>query len=288
MQPTYILTPSDLQGYEERDEFRLSDYFLILWRRKTLIVLGTLALGIAAFTLSQFQSQGYEARATLLVQRPTFTTELATQPLSVETYEALVNSGYVITSLRERLIADAKIGEEDSMGSLRTEIFASRLFQQPYSPIIDLVVEAPSAEKAQLVANAWADMFISVNFDLSVQGKEGAVEFIEAQYPSADLALKKEEARLLTRQDEYSRRLLALETSWTDRILDYSVETRLFEARKENEIARQTADFHTATQRMVEEHEKETERLVHEFRREWRPGRLKQELSVIESKRVAF
>ena len=224
VQPTYVLAPGYYPDWEPNDQVSLADHIRVLWKRRALIVGVSLGLAVLAFMVSLALPRQYESRATLLVQPPVFSTELRPATLDVETYESIVNSDSMKSRVREKLIGDGVLEEGEPLGVLSTELHTSRLRDQAYSPVIDLVVRANSAEKARLIADTWAQIGVEESSGLASRGKQGTLEFIQREYPTNKDRLSELESELKTSQDKYDRRIRDLEEQWDRRITAFKTE----------------------------------------------------------------
>ncbi|MEJ2145217.1 MAG: Wzz/FepE/Etk N-terminal domain-containing protein [Acidobacteriota bacterium] len=227
IQPAYVLAPGYYPDWEPESQVSLADYIKVLWRRRVLISVGTVGLALAAFFVSVLLPKKYEASATLLVQAPVFATELRAEPFSVETYQEIVNSDYVRSAVKKRLVDNGDLKAGEGLGQLSTEIFTSKLRQGGYTPVIRLVVRANSPDKAELAANAWAEASVQETSGLANQGKKGVLDFIQREYPSSKQRLTGIEEELKTTQDKYDRRIRDLEDRWDRRITAFKTEWNL-------------------------------------------------------------
>jgi polysaccharide biosynthesis transport protein len=227
LQPTYVLAPGYYPEFEPDDQVSLGDYIRVLWKRRKLILLVTLGCALAAFLTGQLLPPAYEARATLLVQRPIFITGLRPEPLGVDTYRTIVDSDFVKNAVRRKLVDDGSLRSEESLGSLSTEIYTSRVRDQTHSPVIDLVVRAGTPRIAALVADTWAEVAVRESSGLATRGKEGTLELIRREYPSAKDRLSRIEADLKATQDRFDREIRDLENHWDVRIAEFRSEWSL-------------------------------------------------------------
>ncbi len=227
LQPTYVLAPGYYPEFEPDDQVSLGDYIRVLWKRRKLILLVTLGCALAAFLAGQLLPPSYEARATLLVQRPIFITGLRPEPLGVETYRTIVDSDFVKDAVRRKLVDDGSLRPDESLGSLATEIYTSRVRDQTHSPVIDLVVRAGTPRRAALVADTWAEVAVRESAGLATRGKVGTLELIQREYPSTKDRLSLLEADLKATQDRFDREIRDLENHWDARIAEFGSEWNL-------------------------------------------------------------
>ncbi len=228
IQPAYVLAPGYYPDWEPESQVSLGDYIRVLWKRRMLIVAGTAGLALAAFLVSLALPKQYEASASLLVQAPVFATELRAEPFSVETYQEIINSDFVRRSIETRLANEGHAGlVNGGLGNLSTQVFTSKLREGGYTPVIRLIVRAGSPENAELVANTWAEASVQETAGLASQGKKGAVDFIQKEYPSSKERLTGLETDLKTTQDQYDHRLQDLQNRWDTRITAFKTEWNL-------------------------------------------------------------
>ncbi len=105
-EPTYLLTQAYDPHQEPDDQINLADYIRVLWRRRFLILLATLLCALTVYVVTVTTPLIYQARATLILQPPQFSTELKPAPLSVETLQAVLESDFIISKLKSQLFQE--------------------------------------------------------------------------------------------------------------------------------------------------------------------------------------
>ena len=119
--PSYLYYPSP---YNENDQWGSTDYIAVLWRRRYLILIGTLTCAATVFVVSSLMPKVYRATATLLVVPPRFSTELKPAPLSVEAYQTILESAYITEKLRGELSGEGIIKPNEGIDAdLDTRIY---------------------------------------------------------------------------------------------------------------------------------------------------------------------
>lgn len=216
----------------EEEEVELGDYLRVLWRRRYLIVLGTLACALAAFAVSKVMPEVYQATATLVLLPPRFSTELRATPLSVETYRSMAKSDYIVDKVRRELVRKNIIRAGERIGAALEARTHSRARQENL-PLIDLVVEADSPQKAEAIANTWAEVFVAESLTPIGRAKEGSLELIEKEYPAARQRLMEAEAKLKELEDSYDRQIKAAEDTWDAKITDFRAEWKIESLKKQ-------------------------------------------------------
>ena len=231
-----------------------------------------------AFVVTSQMPKIYRATATLILLPPKFSTELRPAPLSVETYQSILRSDYITSKLKSGLVSHGVIEPGHGIGAkLRTMIFPGKVRDEPYRPLIDLVVQTNSPEKAEKIANIWADVFVVESAGLASRGKKGTLEFINTQYPAVSKVLRDQESELKDKEDYYDQALLRLEGDWSEKILDFG-----------NESQKLMGDHERETGKLIGNHEKETEKLKLEFADRWKPDLMKGQLGIKTAKLANF
>lgn len=293
--PSYILPPADYPP-DKDDQVNLAQYIFVLWRWKRFIIVGTFMCATVAFLVSSLMPAVYEARATLILQPPRFSTELKPAPLSVETYQSILSSDLITTRVKADLVKKqvilAKMPVQHLKNTLSVEIYQGKEVNRPgeksFMPIIDLVATADSPEKAADLANTWARVFLKESTELISLGKQGSLEFIEAQYPTVSASLVRHEEELKKKRDFYADGHLQLETDWTEQILAFELETEKLRTDSVIKTGELRTELVNETERLKKEHTQKTERLKLEFLTRWKPELKKQNLKVKGAKLAKF
>ena len=251
----YVLNPASDSRRTGGDGVPLEDLISGVWRRRWVIGAITLLGGVLAYASVSFKPTVYEAKAILLVQAPQFSSELKPAPLSVATYHALLNSDATAARVREILAREGDIPEGTGIGVIRsmvtTTIPTVEGFRgaNPQLPMIEILARAQQPDVAEKVANTFAQVFAQESLVVATQGRAGAMQLIESQYPVSKKLLLDMGVRLKEKEDEYARELLQLKSSWNQRIHDFKRET----------------------QELVDKHERESKRLLLAFADTYKP-----------------
>jgi len=269
-QATFVLTQAHDPSGKQENQINLLDYMRVVWRRRYLILVGTLLGAVTVLVLSLGKVDIYEAKATLILQPPQFSTELKPQPLSLETLKSILESDFIASELVNELM-EKNLFEVDTevagvKGMLEVQIYPGKELDQPYMPLIDLIVRSDSPERSVVTANTWAEVFLIESAGLTWRGKQGALDFIEDQYPLVRDSLLDLESQLQEKQDHYDLQL--------------------------NEIQRkrdlQTFTANTEIEELLREHEKMTEGLRLDFLNRWKLDLMKVEVKIQETQMIEF
>ncbi len=267
----YVLNPAPDSRRTGGDGVPLGDLISGVWRRRWVIGAITLLGGVLAYASVSFKPTVYEAKAILLVQAPQFSSELKPAPLSVATYQALLNSDYTAAKVRERLVNAGDIPEGTSAAEIRgmvtttIPIIEGVRVANPQLPMIEILASARQPEIAGKVANTFARVFAQGSLEVATQGRAGSMELIESQYPVTKKMLQNTTVELKNRQDQYADALLELQNSWNRRNHDFKKETQDLVDKPERETRELVHDFKKETQDLVDKYERETRELVLAF-----------------------
>lgn len=191
------------------DELDLWRVALAIWSARWLVVGGTLAAVFAATVITLLIPKTYEATATIFVTPPTFSSQLKSPALSVEAYAQLAESDYIVDLVRNEVLQKT---QSDEYGDLRIALYASRVPQQPYLPLIGLVVEATTPKQTQEIANIWARRFVEEQAKIAASSTAISVNFIVDEFPKASRALHDVETELQALQARHAGELSAART----------------------------------------------------------------------------
>ena len=211
-----------------KESLELSDYINVVWKRKLLIVLFTFIIMVIAAVFNLMTPNVYQATATLVLLPPKFQTELAPSILSIHTYMNLLKAPELLKAIIDTLeIEDATV--EGLNRNLETEIVEEKYGAQKisYSPLIKLLVRADTPQRAADIANAWAEIFVEKNKNLSTKGKESSLKFIEAQFPKSKEKLEKAENVLKETEDHYENELKTFKDRWQKKILNFKAQWKI-------------------------------------------------------------
>ena len=223
----------------------VADYAHLLWRRRNLVVGGTLLCGLVALVVSLSATRVYEARATLIVQPSLLPAELKPAPLSVETYRILLQSDFIIDQTRIEMAARGIISPDAPIEAVKGMLRVETYKDSRDTPLLDLWARADSGEKASAAANAWAEVFLREASKLAKQRQQGSVRTIEAQYPEIQSTVAGAEDRLKARQDHHGLALLELDKTWKRTLTEFAKETDALRNAHEKETTRLRLEFET-------------------------------------------
>jgi|GEM_PF-3073779 len=206
--------------FREGEELYLGALVPILWKGRYLIGLGAAVCALAGYLVSLSMNPVYEATATLIVMPPRFTTELRPNPLSVETYERILGSDAMVTRVTEEARNRQIVAADESVGLLTLEIHQELEPSTPYQPVIDLIVQTSSPERASQIANLWAQMAVLEGARFTEMGREDA-RFILEEYPNIRERVLEQQARIGSLAAEFDRRKAATTQRWENAINDF-------------------------------------------------------------------
>lgn len=205
------------------------------------VVVGGLGLAVALF----FTHLSWEASATLVTNRPTFTSRLRPPTFSIHGYRAILESDAVIDRARRRLVEDSLLAADRKLvlgRDLRSKIYVAERDQSTLAPMLWLAGRASTAELAAAIANAWGEAFVAQVGELTEVRTEAAISLVEQRFDQAHQNVEALEAENVRVHSELEKRRRDLITLWStksanvlqeteDRIAAHQIEThKLIEA----------------------------------------------------------
>ena len=264
----YVLSPLTESSSQDGREILIADILRGIWRRRWIIAAVAILGGLAGFGLARVPSRTYEATATLLIQPPQFSSELQPAALQVHAYQALLNTDYTLTQVRDALVEDGVLPQGSGLRGLREMVSTTipeTTGRLPQSlPMIKIAVSASLPEQAERIANTYARVFVQMSREITTRGQEGALQFIESQYPAAGERLQAAFVKGKERQDHFARAGAELARGWSERL----------------------ARFNAETDDLVTEYQIETNRLTLEFLKTNRPQALQAQLQLREHRLI--
>lgn len=179
--------------YYDEYEIDLREYIILIWQKKWFI-LGLVVLAIlAAFFYNLFFVQPvYEARATLLILPPRYTTSLEVKTFSADTYENLAQTDSIKTRIITNLSLKNNNGEEYSIDQLEDmmEVKLLSAAEEDRTPLVQLIVKNKDPELAAQIANSWAKLFMADSKEIRKSEVTEISSVIQQQFEETEDKLK--------------------------------------------------------------------------------------------------
>lgn len=223
------------------DTIQLSDVASFLRRNWKLVAALAAIAALAGLSVLLVMPREWEASVTLVVVPPRFSSDLKPATLTVQGYQALLESDAVVAETKRRLVSQGALRPSDELGvdeEIRTKIFVSRRTEETsLAPMLQAITVADSADQAAAIANTWAGVFLERSRELMAGSTSSTVQFIESQYPVARTRLLELEGRRLNAANEFharldevavrwERRLTAFKSDSVELVASYAAETR--------------------------------------------------------------
>jgi succinoglycan biosynthesis transport protein ExoP len=225
------------------DDIDLRQYVQVVTRRWLWVVGATVVAAVVAFVVSSLLPPTYEARALAAMTEPRYALVFVSgfetlQDVEVpsQAFPELATSD----ALLEDLLAELEPRPEgiETIEDLR-QVLAARLGSDP--SVVRLIVRQGEPEVAAVIANAWADLFVTrANQIYGTQGAE-EVTFLEAQLEQAGTDLETAEEALTAFQARNEAAIVEARLASAQQDLrDYLTEQREIERLVRNVLALQT------------------------------------------------
>jgi len=183
---------------QEEQEINLIDYLNVIWKRKGLIIGGTLVAAAVALVVSLRMPKTYEASVTLLVTESKIPSAEGREPgktgLSPETFEGMIRN----KSLAQQAIQ--KFGLDQKPYKLAPEGFVNGVLSvkmQGQTNLINLTVQFPDAGLAKDIANFLGEQAVELNTQLNRADTLKTRDYIKMQLDDARAKMEREQATLV-------------------------------------------------------------------------------------------
>ncbi|MFH1176462.1 MAG: hypothetical protein V1750_03565 [Acidobacteriota bacterium] len=190
----------------------------------------------------------WKSTAALVVSPPAFSSELSPKALSLQAYQALLESSSMIAEAQARLKERGVItnGQPLRRGKeLEARIFVSRKSEETtLAPLVLAIARGDTPQQAAEIANTWADVFLRSLRELADAATSPTVEFVDRQYNDAVTVMAALEAKRLDAATSLSRSCDESADRW-DREM----------ARSKADAAAVLGGYRAETSRLLEEYE---------------------------------
>jgi uncharacterized protein involved in exopolysaccharide biosynthesis/Mrp family chromosome partitioning ATPase len=195
-------------------EMNLRDYWLIIRRRRTIIIVCTLLVGVFSVGFARQKVPMYTSTAAVKFEQSTTLSGLLVEVLAVnsadniETQVSLIKSYPVLEEVARRLrkLPQTTSGEamresrayQATLDNLAGKVRASRV---PSTSIIDITVTSTNAREAKELANTLAEVYREYNKANRNSRVTEARKFIEAQLREVEARVKRAEEEVWAFRD---------------------------------------------------------------------------------------
>ncbi|AZR73918.1 hypothetical protein BBF96_11260 [Anoxybacter fermentans] len=194
------------ERYYDEYEIDLKKLIKVVWNGKWFIIgLFIVAVLVAGFYSVFMLEPQYEARATLLILPPKYTTSLQVSTLPVETYKNLLLTDYIKARIIEELDLKHDNGEpfhpSDLEGMMSVTVQGQYEVddnnREIYVPVLILKVKGTDPKLISDIANAWANNFMEISKQIRKSEVQEVSTVIQSQFEvtKSKLTQVKEELR---------------------------------------------------------------------------------------------
>lgn len=188
-------------------EIDLVKYIMLLWNNKIFIISLVILAILIAFAYSTFMIDPvYQAKSTLLILTPKYTTSLEVESFSINTYKNLATTD----SIKQKVIDDLDLRNEDgerySVNQLDNMMEINILASEENNngdaplgdaPLIEMKVTSKEPELAARIANTWADNFMSDSKEIRQNEVREVATVIQEQFVDTEEKLNDLKSDLL-------------------------------------------------------------------------------------------
>ncbi len=212
---------------DKEEPYGLTSAIRILLAKWRYPVIGAIVCAVAAAMFASLRPNRFETRATLVLQPPPFkeagkqagkegdsdVTALIPKTMQVSDYAVLLNCDAVL----HRLASAMRMYSSDADGfmvenlrgalSVTTHTTGRDTAGAKYSPVIELVAVARSAELAARLANTWATVAEEMVAEATGKTKQDSTVFLEDEHGVAQKDLLQAESSQQQSQDLYAQQI---------------------------------------------------------------------------------
>ena len=292
-------------------EIDLKDIIKTLWDNKsfiiTLFLIAVFASGIVSFFVLEPQ---YEARSTLLILPPRYTTSLEVSTLPTDTYKSLA----MTQSMKSQIIEELDLRHDDgqvyspsdldNMMEIEVQAEPQKDNDNATVPLLVLKVTGSDPELISNIANTWADIFMNATKQIRVSEVQDVADVIQNQFDDTkeklldakqELREFKEEKRLDLHREElhikknhlanYKNKLISLRNNLGSEKASYQqLEEEILVLEKDGkwlgDFSSNTSDIDNSLLLKIKNNYLEAQNSLLEFKKEHDISLLKQEIAV--------
>ena len=175
-------------------EINLRDLYRVIRKRRWIIILTPILMGLATFTFTEPPIPVYRAEALVKISRSSTVTGLMMEVVSYGSYDNMATQIVVVTSrpVLEKVAAALNLSgdgkaSEDVIDDLRSQVSAG---QRESSDILSITARAPTQEEAIALANTVAEVYIDLSSSEKNARINEKVEFIRSRLKEATQDLR--------------------------------------------------------------------------------------------------
>jgi uncharacterized protein involved in exopolysaccharide biosynthesis len=184
----------------EKDSLELIDYLRGLWKRKLLIVTGTVLFMVVAALVSLLQTRVFEASVVFLLEESKISPESVVSQINPKlfdtygkTYEGIIKNKSALNQAIEKF----RLDREPYGTTLKDLDNSISVKAVKNSKLLELSVEFPEPVMARDIANFLADKAVELNSALSAAGSAEKRDFINEEMETARQNMDRAEDELL-------------------------------------------------------------------------------------------
>jgi uncharacterized protein involved in exopolysaccharide biosynthesis len=198
----------------EKDSLELIDYLRGLWKRKLLIVTGTVLFMVVAALVSLLQTRVFEASVVFLLEESKISPESVVSQINPKlfdtygkTYEGIIKNKSALNQAIEKF----RLDREPYGTTLKDLDNSISVKAVKNSKLLELSVEFPEPVMARDIANFLADKAVELNSALSAAGSAEKRDFINEEMETARQNMDRAEDELLKFEENAQLKTLEIE-----------------------------------------------------------------------------
>ena len=203
---------------EKRDQYTFASYVLELWRKRFIIIIGTIiCMAVTAIYVQYVAVEKYRSFAEIMIKEPRKFVDNERDALTPVSYEYLLLSKDLIQQVRNEFCRETgispaalKLEKFKNAFQVESELVQDTTVKIEFSPVISMFVDAGSPEHAQLLMEIWLKHFMERYGDLLAKNSDFSASYYTQKINNIEKELERKEARFLQLRRELPFKIRSL------------------------------------------------------------------------------
>ena len=195
---------------EFQESYTFATYLVHLWRKRFLIILGTIVcMALMAIYVQFVAKEAFRSFAQIMIKEPRKVTDTERDSLSPVTYQYLLMNEDLLLQVRDEYAravkmspGQLKLEKFKTAFEITTDIIQDTSIKKEYSPVIMLSADAGTPQKAKTLMEIWLKHFMSRYGDIISREAAYSSQYYLDEVEKVKKTLQEKEDRFLTLRRE--------------------------------------------------------------------------------------
>lgn len=205
-----FISKDDAMQQEQQESYAFASYLVHLWKKRFLIVLGTIVcMALMAIYVQFVAKEAFRSFAQLMIKEPRKFTDAERDPISPVTYQYLLLNEDLVVQVRDEYAravkmspGQLKLEKFKTSFEITTDIIQDTTIKKEYSPVILLSADAGTPQKAKTLMEIWLKHFMNRYGDIISREADYTAQYYLDEVEKVKKALQEKEDRFLTLRRE--------------------------------------------------------------------------------------